>query len=140
MLFLVSLLGMNLSVLWMYLGLRMSSNWWIISFFFPLFCCHCYILYLFIYLFIYCLFWAPLAAYGGSQARGWIRTTAASLHHSTAMPDLSRVCDLHHSLWQCQILHPVNEARDWACILMDASQVRFCWATIGMPIYFISML
>ena len=28
-------------------------------------------------------------------------------------------CDLHHSLQQCQILKPMNEARDWTLILMD---------------------
>ena len=26
--------------------------------------------------------------------------------------DLSGVYDLHHSSWQCQILNPLNEARD----------------------------
>ena len=30
----------------------------------------------------FCLFRAALAAYGGSQARGRITATAASLHHS----------------------------------------------------------
>ena len=29
---------------------------------------------------------------------------------ATAMPDPSRVWDLHHSLWQCQILNPLIEA------------------------------
>jgi len=31
---------------------------------------------------------------------------------ATAMPDLSRVCNLHHSSWQPQILNPLSEARD----------------------------
>ena len=31
---------------------------------------------------------------------------------ATAMWDLSRVCALHHSSWQCQILNSLNEARD----------------------------
>ena len=26
--------------------------------------------------------------------------------------DLSRICDLHHSSWQCQILNPLSKARD----------------------------
>ena len=34
------------------------------------------------YLFFISLFRAAPAAYGGSQARGWIRAIAASLHHS----------------------------------------------------------
>ena len=43
----------------------------------------------------------------------------------TAMvtPDLSCIWDLHHSLWQHWILHPLREARNQTCILMDTSQV-----------------
>ena len=40
---------------------------------------------------------------------------------STAMPDLSCVCDC--SSWQCQILSPLSEARDRTCIFMVTSQV-----------------
>ena len=42
--------------------------------------------------------------------------------YTTATPDLSLVCDLHRSLWQCQILKPLLKARDQICVLMDASQ------------------
>ena len=42
---------------------------------------------------------------------------------ATATPDLSLVCDLYHSSWQCQILNPLSEARGRTCILMDTSQV-----------------
>ena len=38
-----------------------------------------------------------------------------------AMPDLSCVCDLHHSSWQYQILNPLSKARDQTGVLMDAS-------------------
>ena len=31
---------------------------------------------------------------------------------ATAMPDPSRVFDLHCSSWWCQIFNPLNEARD----------------------------
>jgi len=31
---------------------------------------------------------------------------------ATAMPDLSCVCDLHHSSWQCWILNPLSKGRD----------------------------
>ena len=74
-------------------------------------------------------------AYGGSQARGRIGTTAASLHHSTATatPDLTLVCNLHCSSRQHQILNPLSKARDWTYILMDASQIHFRWATMGAP-------
>ena len=42
---------------------------------------------------------------------------------ATAMPDPSRVCDLHHSSQQCQVLNPLSEARDGTCVLMDDSRV-----------------
>jgi len=42
---------------------------------------------------------------------------------ATAMPDLSCICDLHHSSWQHWILNPLSKARDWTCIIMDTSQV-----------------
>ena len=44
---------------------------------------------------------------------------------ATAMLGPSLVCNLHHSSRQHQILNPLNEARDWTCVLMDASQIRF---------------
>ena len=45
----------------------------------------------------------------------------------------SCVCDLHQSSPQSWILNPLSGARDWACILMDTSQVRYRWATMGTP-------
>ena len=50
---------------------------------------------------------------------------------ATATPDLSRVCNLHHSSRPCQILNPLSEARDWTHVLMDTSQIHFHWATTG---------
>ena len=44
---------------------------------------------------------------------------------ATATSDLSRVCDLHHSSRQGQILNPLNEARDRTQILMDTSQICY---------------
>ena len=38
---------------------------------------------------------------------------------ATAAPDLSHVCNLHHSFWQHQILNAVSEAMDWTCILIN---------------------
>ena len=52
---------------------------------------------------------------------------------TTAMPDPSRVCDLHHRPRQCRILNPLSKARDRTCILMDASRVHYLWATTGTP-------
>ena len=31
---------------------------------------------------------------------------------ATATQDPSRICDLHHSSWQCQTPNPLSEARD----------------------------
>ena len=42
---------------------------------------------------------------------------------ATATRDLSRVCNLHHSSRQHQVLNPLSEARDRTCVLVDSSQV-----------------
>ena len=42
---------------------------------------------------------------------------------ATAMPDLSWVCDLHHSSQQCQILNPMSKARNRTHVLRDTSWV-----------------
>ena len=52
---------------------------------------------------------------------------------ASATPDLSRVCDLHHSSRQQWIFNPLIEARDQTSILMDASQICFCFTTMGTP-------
>ena len=43
--------------------------------------------------------------------------------YTTATPDPSCICDLHHSLWQRRILNPLSEARNQAGVLLDTSQV-----------------
>ena len=55
----------------------------------------------------------------GGESELWllVYTTA------TATPDASHVCDPHHSSRQRRILHPLSEARDQTCILMDAPQM-----------------
>ena len=50
---------------------------------------------------------------------------------ATATGDPSRVCDLHQSSRQCRILTPLSKARDQTRVLMDASRIRFRWATRG---------
>ena len=54
-------------------------------------------------------------------------TTAA------ATPDLSRICDLHHSSQQRRILNPLSKARDRTCHLMVPSRICFRCATTGTP-------
>ena len=43
--------------------------------------------------------------------------------YSTAAPDPSCVCDLHHSSQQRQTLNLLSEARDQTCIHKDADRV-----------------
>ena len=52
---------------------------------------------------------------------------------ATAMPDLSCICELHHSSWQHQILNSLNDARDQTHILVDTSQILFLRAMRGTP-------
>ena len=60
-----------------------------------------------------------------SELQPWAYTTA------TPTSDVSRICDLHHGSWQCQILNPLSKARDQTCILMNTSWACYCWATKG---------
>ena len=64
--------------------------------------------------FVFRLFRDASMAYRSSQARGRIRavTKPAACATVTATPDLSRICNLHHSSRQRQILNPLSEARD----------------------------
>ena len=59
---------------------------------------------------------------------------SCSCRRATATPDLSCICDLHHSSRQRWILNPLIEARDWTCVLMDTSWVPYHWATMGTPL------
>ena len=52
---------------------------------------------------------------------------------ATAMLNPSRVCDLRHSLRQCQILNPMSEARDRTRILKDTSRIHFHCTTMETP-------
>ena len=52
---------------------------------------------------------------------------------ATATQGPSHIGNPHHSSWKLQILNPPREARDWIHILMDSSQIRYHWATMGTP-------
>ena len=41
-----------------------------------------------------------------------VKSELQLLATATAMPDLSHICNLHHSSQQCQILNLLREARD----------------------------
>ena len=69
--------------------------------------------------FLFLLFFrAAPSAYGGSQARGRIRATAAGLHHSS---------------WQHWILHPLSEAGDRTCNLMVPGPMCVLCAMSELP-------
>ena len=59
---------------------------------------------------------------------------------ATATQDPSQVCNLYHSSWQCWILNPLIETRDWIHILMNPSQVCYHWAMMGTPKEFLFWL
>ena len=52
---------------------------------------------------------------------------------ATATPDLSHICGLCHSSWQCLIHSPLSGARNRTHILMDTSRVRFWGTTTRTP-------
>ena len=53
---------------------------------------------------------------------------------ATATPDLSCICDLYHSSWQCRIPNPLSETRDRTHNLMVPGQIHFCYSTMGTPV------
>jgi len=54
---------------------------------------------------------------------------------ATATPDLSHVCNLHHSSQQRWIFNPPIETRNRTCNLMVPSWICFRCATMGTPIF-----
>ena len=86
-----------------------------------------------LFFFFFFFFRATCAAYGISQASGWIRAAAGSLYFSHSNQDLSCIWDLYHSSWQCWIFNPLSETRDWTHILMVTHRVHHPWATTGIP-------
>ena len=54
------------------------------------------------------------------------------------MPYPSHVCNRHHNSWQCQILNPLSDARDWTCNLMVPRWIHFRCATMGTPWLYLS--
>ena len=74
----------------------------------------------FFFFFVFLSFFRVVSmAHGGSQTGDLIGAVATA----TAMPDLSRDCDLHHSSWQCRILNPLGEVRDQTYNLVVPSRI-----------------
>ena len=75
------------------------------------------------FLFSFCLFRAAPAAYGGSQVRGGVRSTAAGLHRNHSNARSQPCLRLPHSSGQCRIINPLSKTRVRTCVLTDTSQV-----------------
>ena len=73
--------------------------------------------------FFFFLFRAAQMAHGSSWARGESELQLLAYTAATAKPDLSCICDLRHSLWQCWILNPLSKARDLTHIFSDTRWV-----------------
>ena len=67
------------------------------------------------------------------RLRVWLELLLPAYATAIAVPDLSCICDLHHSSWQHRILDPLSEARDRTHILMDTSWIHFHCTTTGTP-------
>ena len=89
---------------------------------------------------LFYFFRAAHVAHGSSCAGGWIRASPGVYATAIATLDLKCIMSLHRSLWQCQILNPLSEARDQPCILMVSGQIHFCWATMETPVIFFRFL
>ena len=76
-----------------------------------------------VWVFLY-LFGATTSAYEGSQVGVESELKLPVYTTATATQDPGRVYDLHHSSWHCQILNPLNEARDQTGVLMDVNRVH----------------
>ena len=61
-----------------------------------------------------------------------IKSAAAGAYATaTAMPDLSRICDLHPILQQRWILNPLSKARDQTASSWTLVGFLSCWTTTG---------
>ena len=85
----------------------------------------------FFFFLVFFLYRVAPAAYGGSQARGRIRTVATGLHHSHSNARSWPHLRPHHSSQQCQILNPLSEVRGRTHNLTVPSRICFCCATTG---------
>ena len=81
--------------------------------------------------------WSPV---WNKRARLWVLKDLIYWENGNKMPYLLFFFFL---VWptpqpqQYQILNPLSKARDWTYVLMDISQIRFCWAMMGTPhVYF----
>ena len=73
----------------------------------------------------FCLFRAAPMAYRDSQAGVESELQFLAYATAAAMPDLSHICNLHHSSWQCWVLNPLSKTRDGTCVLHGCQSDSF---------------
>ena len=76
-------------------------------------------------------FRATPEVYGGSWTMGRIGAAADGLRHSYSKGGSKPHLQPTPQLTATPILNPLSRARDQTLILMDASWVGYCWATMG---------
>ena len=91
-----------------------------------------FLIYFFLFLLFLSFFLGPHLRHMEVLRLG-VQSERQLLVYITATRDPSRVCDLHHSSWQCWIPVQLSEARDWTRILMNTSQICFCCTMMGTP-------
>ena len=79
-----------------------------------------------VFVFLFLFFFLGLHLWHMEVPRLGVKSELQVPAYTTAMATLdpSRVCNLHHSLWQRHILNPLSDARAQTHVLMDASQVH----------------
>ena len=90
-----------------------------------------FLIYLFIFIFFlffyfFCFSGLPLWHMEVSRLEVKLELQLQAYITTMAMPDLSHICDLHHSSRQHWILSPLSKARNQTCYLVITSQVRDC--------------
>ena len=83
------------------------------------------------YIFLFCFLGLHLQHMEDPRLAFELELQLSAFTTATAMPNLSHVCQLYHSSWQCQILNPLSKVRDQIHILMNTILVPFHWAIMG---------
>ena len=78
-----------------------------------------------VYLFLFCFLWPHLWHMEVPRLGIELELQLPAYTSATAMPDLSCICDLHHSSQHHRILNPPSEVRDQTHILMDISWAHY---------------
>ena len=80
--------------------------------------------YSFFFHLFFAISWVAAAAYGGSQARGWMGASDVGLRQSHSNSGSELLFDLHHRSWERYILSPLRKAGDRTCNLMFPSRIH----------------